>query len=149
MPPIKHIWRGYVFTSLTTKNCFHYCLLQLIIASEIEQLYTGISENSMDDFLPFTLTIALCAQMLSCVHLLETLWTVAHQAPLSMGFSWQIYWSGLLIPPPGDLPDPKMEPTSLVSPTLAGGFSTTSITWKANHSIIKEYFEFRKVTYTV
>ena len=111
----------YFFNNIT-KNCFHYCLLQLIIASEIEQLYTGISENSMDDFLPFTLTIALCAQMLSCVHLLETLWTVAHQAPLSRGFSWQIYWSGLLIPPPGDLPHPGIEPVSLMSPALVTGF---------------------------
>ena len=41
-----------------------------------------------------------------------TPWTVAHQAPLSMGFSRQEYWSGLSFPPPGDLPDPGIEPTS-------------------------------------
>ena len=40
-------------------------------------------------------------------------WTVACQAPLYMGFSRQEYWSGLLCPPPGDLPDPGVEPTSL------------------------------------
>ena len=40
-------------------------------------------------------------------------WTVARQAPLSMGFSRQEYWSGLLCPPPGDLPDPGIEPMSL------------------------------------
>ena len=50
-----------------------------------------------------------------------TLWTVAHQAPLSMGFSRQEYCSGLLCPPPGDLPDPGIEPRSLMSPALAGG----------------------------
>ena len=57
-----------------------------------------------------------------------TLWTVARQAPLSMGFSRQEYWTGLQFPPPGDLPDPRIEPTSLASPALAGGFFTTSAT---------------------
>ena len=51
-----------------------------------------------------------------------TLWTVGHQAPLSMGFSRQEYWSGLLFPPPGDLSHPGIEPASLVSPALTGGF---------------------------
>ena len=53
--------------------------------------------------------------------LFATIWTVASQAPLSMGFSRQEYWSGLPCPPPGDLPDPGMKPTSLMSPTLADG----------------------------
>ena len=48
-----------------------------------------------------------------------------------MGFSRQEYWSELPHPPPGDLPDPGIEPTSLKSPLLAGGFFTTSITWEA------------------
>ena len=47
---------------------------------------------------------------LSHVQLCVTLWTVAHQASLSMGFSRQEYWNGMLSPPPGDLPDPGMEP---------------------------------------
>ena len=50
------------------------------------------------------------------------LWTVAHQAPLSMRLPRQEYWSGLSFPPPGDLPDPCIEPPS---PAQAGGFSTT------------------------
>ena len=62
--------------------------------------------------------------------LFATLWTVAHQAPLSMKFSRQEYWSGLPFPPPGDLPDPGIEPASLISPALAGGFFTTSATWE-------------------
>ena len=49
---------------------------------------------------------------LSCVQLFVTPWTVAHQAPPSMGFSRQEYWSGLPFPSPGDLPDPRMEPKS-------------------------------------
>ena len=54
--------------------------------------------------------------------------TVAHQAPLSMGFSRQEYWTALPCPPPGDLPDPGIEPVSLTSLALAGGFFTTSAT---------------------
>ena len=49
---------------------------------------------------------------LSCVRLFATPWTVAYQAPLSMGFSRQEYWSGLPFPSPGDLPDPEIEPRS-------------------------------------
>ena len=64
----------------------------------------------------------------SCVWLFATLWTVACQVPLSMGFSRQEYGSGLSCPSPGDLPDPGMEPTSLGSPALAGGFFTTNTT---------------------
>ncbi|ELR53454.1 hypothetical protein M91_07156, partial [Bos mutus] len=51
-----------------------------------------------------------------------------HQAPLSMGFSRQEYWSGLPFPSPGDLPDPGIEPGSLTFPALAGKFFTTSAT---------------------
>ena len=47
-------------------------------------------------------------------------WIVAHQAPLCMGFSRQEYWSGLLFPSPGDLPDPLIESTLLMSLALAG-----------------------------
>ena len=64
---------------------------------------------------------------LSRVQLFAIPCTVARQAPLSVGFSRQEYWSGLPCPPPGDLP----EPMSLMSPALAGGFFTTSATWEA------------------
>ena len=49
-------------------------------------------------------------------------WTVAHQAPLSTGFSRQEYWSGLPFAPPGDLPNPGIEPMPLMSPAFVGGF---------------------------
>ena len=62
---------------------------------------------------------------LSHVQLFATPWTVAHHAPLSMGFSRPEYWSGLPLLPPGDLPDPGIKPTSLMSSALAGGFFTT------------------------
>ena len=57
----------------------------------------------------------------SRVQLFAISWTVAHQAPLSMGFSRPEYWNGLPFPPPGYLPDPGMEPASLKSPALAEG----------------------------
>ena len=57
----------------------------------------------------------------SCVRLSETLWTVACQSPLTMGFPRQEYWSGLPFPSPGDLPDPGIEPAS---PALSGRFVT-------------------------
>ena len=60
-----------------------------------------------------------------------TPWTVAHQVPPSKGFPRQEYWSGLPCPPPGDLPDPGLEPASLTSPAMTGGFFTTSTTWEA------------------
>ena len=59
---------------------------------------------------------------LSRIRLFVTPWIVAYQAPLSMGFSRQEYWSGLPFPSPGDLPDLGIEP---VSPALAGGIFTT------------------------
>ena len=61
----------------------------------------------------------------------HSLWTVAHHTPLSMGFSRQEYWSGLPCPSLGDLPDPGIELTSLMSPALAGRFFTTSAAWEA------------------
>ena len=67
------------------------------------------------------------AQLLSHVELLATPQTVAPQAHLSMGFSTQEYWSGLLCPPPRDLPHPGIEPVSLMCPAVAGGFFTTYV----------------------
>ena len=67
----------------------------------------------------------------SVARVFVTLWTVAHQDPLSMGFSRQEYWSGFPCPPPGDLPDPGVKLTSLRSPAFSGRFFTTSATWEA------------------
>ena len=64
--------------------------------------------------------------VLSHIWLFATSWTVALQAPLSMGFSQQEHWSGLPVPPPGDLPNPRIKSMSPASsPALAGGFFTT------------------------
>ena len=53
------------------------------------------------------------------------------EAPLSMEFSRQEYWSGLPCPPPDGIPDPGIKPMSFMSPALAGGFFTISSTWEA------------------
>ena len=67
----------------------------------------------------------------SRVQLFATLGIVAHQAPQSMGFSRQEYWSRLPCSPPGDLPDPEIEPASFMCTALAGSFFTTRATWEA------------------
>ena len=66
----------------------------------------------------------MCACVLSCVQLFVTPWTVAYQVPLSIEFSRQEYWSGLLFPSLGDLPNLGSKPLSLVSPALAGELLT-------------------------
>ena len=72
----------------------------------------------------FCWTLPPSSHVLSCfsrVQFYVTPWTVAHQCPLSMGFSRQAYWSGLPCPPPGHLPDVGIEPVFLMSPALTGG----------------------------
>ena len=68
----------------------------------------------------------MCVCVLSCIQLFVTPWATACQAPVSMEFSRQEYWSELSFPSPGDLPDPRIEPMSLASPALAGRFLTTA-----------------------
>ena len=72
--------------------------------------------------------VCVCFQSLSCVPLFSTPWTVACQAPLSMGFPREEYCSGLPLSPPGDLPDSEMKPVSPAFPALAVGFFTTEPT---------------------
>ena len=82
----------------------------------------------------------------SHVCLFATLWSVDRQAPLSIGFSRQEYWSGLPCHSPGNLPSQGIEPASLMSPALAGRFFTTSATWEApfkpwavlSHSVVSD-----------
>ena len=78
----------------------------------------------------------------SCVWLFATLWVAARQTPLSIGCSWQEYWSGLPCPPPGELPDPGIKPASLMFHALAGGFFTISTTSDAHCS-----YKFHERTY--
>ena len=90
------------------------------------QLLTYIKEKNW--IFLFTVIVLSC---LSHMRLLETPWTAARQAPLSMGFSRQEYWSRSPFPSPGDLPDPGIEAGALMFPALASRFFTTSATWEA------------------
>ena len=74
-----------------------------------------------------------CTQSLNCVRLFVTLWTVAHQPCLFMGFPRQEYWSGWLLPSLGHLPKPGIK---LVSPALAGRFVTTEPPGKPSVSML-------------
>ena len=74
--------------------------------------------------------MSLCAQTLSCPTLCYPMDCRPSDYGISVGFPRQEYYSGLPFPPPGDLPNLGTEPGSLTSPTLAGGFFTTSATWK-------------------
>ena len=73
----------------------------------------------------------MCDQSLSRVLLFATPGTTASRLLCPGDFSRQEYWRGLPFPPPGDLPDPGIQPTSVVFPALASGFFTTSTTWEA------------------
>ena len=81
--------------------------------------------TDFDDLVQLNSTLPVCVLSHCHVRLFATLWTVAGQAPLSMGFPRQEYWTGLPFPPLGDLPNPGIEPASSASPALAGGFFTT------------------------
>ena len=78
----------------------------------------------------------------SCPTLCNPMDCVAHQVPLSMGFSRQEYWSGLPCPPPGDCPDLGIKLESLTSPALAGKFFNTSATWKAHHNTVTCFYSY-------
>ena len=97
---------------------------------------TSTPHVTITSHLPTQLQQMCVSRTLSCVRLCVTLWTVAHQAPLSMEFSRLEYWNRLPFPPAGDLPNPGIEPASLMSPALAGRFFTTSATWEAMYIYI-------------
>ena len=82
----------------------------------------------VSDLLRLCVCVCVCVCVCSVVSSFATPKTVAHQAPLSIGFPRKEYWSGFPFPSPGDLPNPKIEPTSLKPPALAGGLFTTSAT---------------------
>ena len=87
----------------------------------------------------FKTRVSVCVLSRSVVRLFAIPWTVAHQAPLSIGFSRQEYWRGLPFPSPGDLPNPGIElrtPESPLSPALAGRVSTSEPPGK--NSILQE-----------
>ena len=130
------------------KNFSIYCstvIKYVHINHEIRAPEAGGSHYVAQEIIKIYFTqIHICGYMLirfSCVQLFVTLWTIAHQAPLSMGSSRQEYWSGLPCPSPGDLPKPGIKPTSLTCSALAGGFFITSANWEAHKYT---YFYYKK-----
>ena len=96
------------------------------------------STQKLDSAYFLTIKKKVKVKSLSRVQLFATPWTVACQAPLSIGFSRQGYRSGWPHPPPGDLPNPGIKPGSHMSPALTGRFFTTSATCEG---LSKELFE--------
>ena len=91
----------------------------------VEKSQTRLSDWT--ELLPFDLYLAVCVHMLSHVWFFVTSLTVACHAPLSMGFSRQVYWYALPFPSPGDLPNPGIQHQS---PALSGGFFTIELPGK-------------------
>ena len=86
----------------------------------------------------FLLVLIICVlSRFSRVVFFATPWTTACQAPLSMGFYWQEFWSGFLCPPAGDLPDPGVEPASPLSSALQADSLPTEPPGKPTHHISK------------
>ena len=102
--------------------------------------------NSLTRIFPFVLWLYVwyvCVlSCFSCVGLFATLWTVACQAALSMGFSRKEHWSGFPCPPSGNLPYPGTEPASLMSPALAGSFFALAPPGKPTYGIFLPYERF-------
>ena len=86
-------------------ECYYVSCINLITSLIVHNTYQLIHTCACGHF--------------SCIQHSVILWTVTHQAPLSKGFSRQEYWNGSPCPPPGDLPNPRIEPTSLMSPVFA------------------------------
>ena len=122
-----HTWTGVhtkAFLDLQPANGRLWDFLTSIITAWANSYSKSQPINAPSSPPPF-LHIYLCLYRAVLSHfsrfwLFATLWTVAHQAPLSMGFSRQEYWTGLPCPPRGDLPNPEIKPMSSASPALQG-----------------------------
>ena len=121
--------------TVQTLSCLTYASYKATTGRSMHLLFSNKKGNDLSvnskGFLIFLTSCCAVLSHFSHVRLFSTLWTVAHQGPLSTGFSWQEHWSGLPCPPPGALPDPGIEYESLKSPALAGKLFTTSATWEA------------------
>ena len=106
-PDEKQIWRSDYTHYITSFYTWYFSILGFL---HPQGLPGSLQRSGMQ------------ACMLGRVQLFVAPWTVAHQAPLFMGFSRQEFGSGLPLPTPGDLPNPGIEPASLATPALAGGF---------------------------
>ena len=131
-----------VFSCVVGRGCLlwpvHFLGKILLVFVLLHSTFQGQICLLLQVFLDFLLS------HFSCIHLFVTPRTMAFQAPLSMRFSKQEYWSGLPFPSPDNLPNPGIEGMSLTSPAaaLAGRFFTTSTTWEAQKPSLETSFNF-------
>ena len=118
---ITKILKLYMFQQSINNDLLKLKGIIHIVINEYKKLKLFKESWNLKNFLKRYWSVCILSHF-SHIRLFATLWTVACQAPLSMGFSRQEYWSGLLWPPPGYIPDPGIEPISLVSPALQAGF---------------------------
>ena len=143
-PSLQCVLLCYRLWRVTDLSCSGPCICLFTLRELSLALFTDIASRQvspvplpkgfLSEFLAFvSLPVSgmhtCMLSRFSSLQLFETLWTVAHQAPLSTGFSKQKYWSGLPFSPPGDLPDPEIKPTYLMSPVLTGGYFTTGASY--------------------
>ena len=145
--PLFGTYLAGMSTHIYQKICSRLSIVALFIIAKKWKLLTNSRMSKY--ILCACVCVCVCVRarthvlMLSHVWLCDPMDCMARQAPLPMEFSSQEYWSRLPFPSPGDLPDPRFEPMSLVSPALAGGFFTSWATGEANtywslHSV--EYY---------
>ena len=106
---ILHFWGNYCLIFIKTDESYFIWY------------FTQLESYSIYSCIPFSSLVLMRVKSLSRVWLFGTPWTVAHQAPPTMGFSRQEYWSGLPFPSPGDLPDPGIEPRDWTRVSRIGG----------------------------
>ena len=102
---------SHILLKTSSVNLLAFLLTETYQTSEIAN-YLHVLSLQRKIQVHFCMEKKVKVKSLSRVQLFATPWTVAYQAPLSMGFSRQLYWSGLPFPSPGDLPDPGIEPGS-------------------------------------
>ena len=136
-----------VYQEKTYKNvhCTLFLRAKNYKNSKAYQIEKQINTFSHTDILEYQTVKTVCAMSLQLCLTPCNLQIIAHQDPLSMGFSRQEYWSWLPCPPPEDLPNPEIEPMSLMSPALAGGFFTSSTTGEGqskltNYNYTRQYY---------
>ena len=143
----KPIWKGYILYDSKYMNSGKGKTMEKIKRSVVarswrrqgwissaQRVYFFLGQWNYTLWYPYGIHVIkhVCVlSLFSRVPLFATLWTVAHQATLSMGFSRQEYWSGLPCPPAGDLLDLGIKPMSLASPVLAAEFIIPRTTWEA------------------
>ena len=127
----NHVYFVYIISDLPVGGPFKLLPIGITPYSEHFLLSINIKYSRVICAFPVpNLCICVYAQSLSHVWLFATLWTVAHQDLLSMGFSRQEYWREFSFPPPGYLPNPGIEPVSPGASALADEFFTTELSEK-------------------